>query len=61
MQTASAAGVGNAIVDDVLPELVEITQRAMDQIRTALPAGFPSKLPDQITQGILPRLRTITT
>jgi serine/threonine-protein kinase HipA len=60
MQTASAAGVGNAIVDDVLAELAEITPRAVDQGGKALPAGFPGKLFDQITQGILRRLRTIT-
>jgi serine/threonine-protein kinase HipA len=60
MQTASAAGVGNAIVDDVLAELAEITPRAVDQVGKALPAGFPSKLSEQITQGILRRVRTIT-
>lgn len=60
MQTASAAGVGNAVVDDILAELAELTPRAVDEVAEALPAGFPSKLFEQIMLGILRRLRTIT-
>lgn len=60
IQTAGAAGIGNAIVDDVLAELAGITGRAVDQVGKALPAGFPSKLFEQITHGILRRLRTMT-
>jgi serine/threonine-protein kinase HipA len=61
MQTASAAGVGYAIVDDVLAELADITLGAVDQVGEALPAGFPSKLFEQVAQGMIRRLRTIGT
>lgn len=60
MQTASAARVGNAVVDVILAELAELTPRAVDEVAEALPAGFPSKLFEQIVHGILRRLRTIT-
>ena len=60
MQTAGAAGVGNVVVDDVLAKLAEVRPRVVDQVGNALPPGFPNWLFEQITHGILRRLRTIT-
>ncbi len=56
VQTASAAGVGRALMDAVFADLAQAAPRALDEVARALPAGFPARLFEQITDGIRRRL-----
>lgn len=59
VQTAAAAGVGEAVVDDILAEIAMVMPRALDDVARSLPRGFPTRLLDQLATGIRRRLRTI--
>jgi serine/threonine-protein kinase HipA len=59
VQTASTAGVGQAVIDAILSDLAETAPRALDEVARALPADFPARLFDQLAEGIRRRLRTI--
>lgn len=59
MQTATSAGIGTAIVDDILAEIADTMPRALDDVARGLPDGFPGPLFDQIAGGIRRRLRTL--
>ncbi len=59
IQTATAAGVGGGIVDDVLAELKDVTPRAIEEVSRELPEGFPARLVDQLAGGIRRRLRML--
>jgi serine/threonine-protein kinase HipA len=58
-QTARAAGVAKAVVDDVLADLAQAMPRALDEIVRALPEDFPARLLEQLAAGVHRRLRTI--
>ena len=59
VQTAATAGVGKAVVDDILAEIAIVMPRALAEVARSLPGGFPARLLDQIADGIRRRLRTM--
>ncbi|MPZ46295.1 MAG: type II toxin-antitoxin system HipA family toxin [Betaproteobacteria bacterium] len=59
VQTAGSAGVGKAVVDDVLADIATAMPRALEAVTRTLPENFPARLIDQITSGIQRRLHTI--
>ena len=58
-QTAALAGVGKAMVAEVLAEVAHSLPRAIDEIAAGLPAGFPGRLIEQLAAGARRRLRSM--
>jgi serine/threonine-protein kinase HipA len=58
-QTAARAGSGKDIVPSIIEELHADTQAAVDRVNADLPAGFPGKLADSISDGILRRFKLL--
>jgi serine/threonine-protein kinase HipA len=59
VQTATAAGVGKAIVDDVLADVAQLLPRALDDVARNLPQDFPRHLLESIASGAHRRLRAL--
>jgi serine/threonine-protein kinase HipA len=58
-QTASLAGVGKALVTEVMTEVTRLLPRAIDEVAASLPDGIPVRLMEQISAGTRHRLRSI--
>lgn len=58
-QTADKAGIGKDVVPSIIEELCGETALAVDRVNADLPAGFPGKLADSISNGIGRRLRVL--
>jgi len=61
VQTASTAGVGQAVMDAIFADLAQAAPRALDEVARTLPPDFPTQLFDQLASGIHRRLRTLGT
>jgi len=60
MQTATRAGVGASIVERVFHQIADVTPAAIEQVKGALPHGFPEQVVTSILGGFERRLRTFT-
>ena len=60
-QTADKAGIGKDVVPSIIQELRGETTAAVDRVNASLPAGFPGKLAESISNGIKRRLRILET
>ena len=59
VQTATKAGVGQSVVEEVLGELAQVVPTALDHVARGLPSNVPARLFDQLAAGIRRRLRTL--
>jgi serine/threonine-protein kinase HipA len=59
MQTAVRAGIGKGVVPSILEELRRDVPAAIDRAKADLPAGFPGKIADSISNGVKRRLRIL--
>ncbi len=58
-QSAAAAGVGAAMVADVMQDLAGTLPHAVDEVARSLPPDFPERLVQSIAAGVERRLRRI--
>jgi serine/threonine-protein kinase HipA len=58
-QTADKAGIGKDVVPSIMEELHSETEAAVNRVNADLPTGFPGKLADSISDGIMRRLRIL--
>lgn len=59
VQSGEGSGVSARVVESVIAELVEASGRAIDQVLTALPPGFPEEIAGVIVEGLRSRLRRL--
>lgn len=59
VQSAAAAGIGDAMVTAVMQDLAATLPQAFDEVASALPAGFPAQIVESIAAGMNRRLRRI--
>jgi serine/threonine-protein kinase HipA len=59
VQSAAAAGIGDAMVKAVMHDLAGTLPQAFDEVASALPAGFPAQIVESIAAGMNRRLRRI--
>jgi serine/threonine-protein kinase HipA len=57
LQTAASAGVPAALVQGVLDEIENDTDRAIDAAVNGLPPGFPERIVSSVIEGVRGRLR----
>ncbi|MEQ8399274.1 MAG: type II toxin-antitoxin system HipA family toxin [Gammaproteobacteria bacterium] len=60
MQTADGAGLPKTIVREAIAEIGEAAGGAIDQVETALPAGFPEHIHASVKTAMTVRLRLMT-
>jgi serine/threonine-protein kinase HipA len=60
-QSAAAAGVGAAMVADVMADLLRAMPRAFEEVARHLPDGFPGRLVETVGAGMHKRLRRMET
>jgi serine/threonine-protein kinase HipA len=58
-QTAARAGIGKDIVPSIIEELCGEMKAAVELASADLPTGFPTRLADSISNGIMRRLRIL--
>ena len=58
-QTAALAGIGKDVVPSIIEELRGNLGAAVDRVKEYLPSGFPGKIADAISNGILRRLKIL--
>jgi serine/threonine-protein kinase HipA len=58
-QTADRAGIGKDVIPSILEELRRDVPAAIDRTNVNLPAGFPGKIADSISDGIKRRLHNL--
>jgi serine/threonine-protein kinase HipA len=58
-QTADRAGIGKDVISSILEELRRDVPAAIDRTNVNLPAGFPGKIADSISDGIKRRLHNL--
>lgn len=58
-QTARSAGVGGALVAEVMTEVADAWPRALEAVAASLPDGFPPPLLERIASGTHRRLRSV--
>ncbi|MGA2205438.1 MAG: type II toxin-antitoxin system HipA family toxin [Terracidiphilus sp.] len=58
-QTAYKAGIGKDVVPSIIEELRSETEAAVNRANADLPTGFPGKLANSISAGIMRRLRVL--
>jgi serine/threonine-protein kinase HipA len=61
LQTADRSGIGRDVVPSIIEELRGEIVTAVDRVNAELPAQFPGKLADSISNGIRRRLQTLET
>jgi serine/threonine-protein kinase HipA len=59
VQSAAAAGIGEAMITAVMHDLAGTLPHAFDEVTRALPAGFPDQIVESIRAGMNRRLRRI--
>ena len=59
VQSAAAAGIGDAMITAVMQDLAATLPQAFDEVASALPAGFPAQIVESIAAGMNRRLRRI--
>jgi serine/threonine-protein kinase HipA len=59
VQSAAAAGIGDAMVTAVMHDLAGTLPQAFQEVASALPAGFPAQIVESIAVGMNRRLRRI--
>ncbi len=60
LQTADAAGVPKALVQDAMGEIAAALAPALDRVAAELPLDFPAAIPEAVREAALRRLRGIT-
>jgi serine/threonine-protein kinase HipA len=58
-ETAIRAGIGKDVVPSIIEELCKDVPAAVDRVNAEIPAGFPGKLGDSISNAIRRRLRIL--
>ena len=59
IQSAVKAGLGKAIVLEVIQDLLDTAPRALQRALSGLPNGFPSSIADSIAKGVTARLEQL--
>jgi serine/threonine-protein kinase HipA len=59
VQSAAAAGIGDAMVTAVMHDLAATLPQAFQEVASALPAGFSAQIVESIAAGMNRRLRRI--
>jgi serine/threonine-protein kinase HipA len=57
LQTAANSGVPNALVQGILDEIANDTDRAIDAAVDGLPPVFPERIVSSVIEGVRRRLR----
>jgi serine/threonine-protein kinase HipA len=60
LQTAASSGVPTTLVQGILDEIENDTDRAIDAAVNGLPTGFPERIVSSVIEGIRRRLRLFT-
>jgi serine/threonine-protein kinase HipA len=60
LQTAAKCGVSASLVQGVLDEIENDTDRAIDAAVSDLPPGFPERIVSSVIEGLRRRLRLFT-
>lgn len=60
LQTAEAAGVDPAVVEEIMADLAQRVSAAAQQLTRTLPADFPMQLAEQIVGGIESRMQRLS-